>query len=58
MRVILKAPDRTGYHDNTTWVAMPVLPSNGIWLKPGQMLAVIDRDETVSVKEPEVEESD
>lgn len=53
MKVIYTAPAVSPYHDNTTWLALgrlgetPNYKCGGVWLKPGQMLAILDPGEEV-----------
>lgn len=41
--VLIRHPGKTSYHDNTLWVPMRGIPKRaGVWLKPGQAIAVVD----------------
>jgi len=44
-REVFAHPGKSGYHDNSLWVSIGCLPDDrrGIWLTPGQSLAVVTR---------------
>lgn len=50
MRVIFTAPEKTSYHDNTTWFThnQKNAAFQGIWLKPGERVVVLP-PETIKV---------
>ena len=42
-RVVLTHPGKTAYHDNSLWVPIGGMKDgSGIWLMPGQAIAVVD----------------
>jgi hypothetical protein len=55
IRVLFTAPKTSYYYDNSTFMPLPLLEGRGVWMEPGQQLAIVSpakRDRKARQKEP------